>query len=99
MGYYLKSTGSRLMGLHGKAEDLIKDCGAVRIPRPDSFDKVNLGAALICVVNNGPFEAAALVYSEEEFGSFTLPDDHRPKVWLKMDKKTAHELAKYKAKN
>lgn len=96
MGYYLKSTGSRLMGLHGKAEDLIKDCGAVRIHRPDSFDRVDPGAALICVMDNGLFEAAALVYNEREFEEFTRPDDHRPKVWLKMDKKTAHELAKYK---
>ena len=96
MGYYLKSTGSRLMGLHGKAEDLIKDCGAVRIPRPDSFEKVNPDAALICVVNNGPFEAAALIYNAEEFHAFTLPDDCRPKVWLKMDKKMAYELAGYK---
>lgn len=95
MGYYLNSTGASGLPALGKADCLIADCKAVRIPRPVNFPDLP-GLALICVISNGPFEAAALVYSVEEFKEFSRPDDHRQKVWLTMDRKAAHELARYK---
>ena len=49
----------------------------------------------ICVVNNGPFEVAALCYSNEEFKCFSNPHDLRPKKWYLMDRAKAFELAGY----
>ena len=37
---------------------------------------------LICVVSNGPFDAAGYCFSEEEFNAFNRPSDGRPRVWL-----------------
>jgi len=36
----------------------------------------------VCVVDNGLFEAAAVVDSERDLHDFSLPDDKRPKAWL-----------------
>lgn len=38
--------------------------------------------AIVCVVDNGPFEAAAYCYSVNEFNAFNRPEDRRPKKWI-----------------
>lgn len=38
--------------------------------------------AIVCVVDNGPFEAAGYCYSLDEFKEFSSPGDHRPKTWI-----------------
>ena len=35
----------------------------------------------ICLVNNGPFTAAAIAYKQSEITAFTDPDDCRPKKY------------------
>ena len=37
---------------------------------------------LVCVVDNGPFAAAAWCYNEQEFKNFTHPSDNRSKTWM-----------------
>lgn len=75
MGYYINSTskGVRLPA-KGKANQLIFD-GAKRV-------KNEFQENLVCVVDNGPFEAAAYAFSEDEFNAFNDPDDNRNKEWL-----------------
>jgi len=91
MGYYIQ-TG----GVHGKAEEICKrNEEAFVIPQPTSFSKVPASMGLICVVDNGPFEAAAFCYSEREFETFTQSDG-RYKVWLLMDRAKAEKLSGYK---
>lgn len=62
--------------------------------QPEKFN-VPKDKMLICVVNNGMFDAAALVYNEREYKGFTLPSDRdpRPKTWLLMDRSTALKAA------
>ena len=48
---------------------------------------------IICVVDNGPFEAAALIHNMGELAAFSRPDDDRPRVWLLMDRAQADRLA------
>jgi hypothetical protein len=91
MGYYIQTKGH-----HNKAEQICLDNKeASIIPQPLLFDEVASGMALICVVDNGPFEAAAYCYSEKEFEAFTEPDGRRKK-WLVMDKAKAEKLSGYK---
>lgn len=51
--------------------------------------------AIICIVNNGAFEAAAYCYSRAEFEAFSYPTDVRKKCWLYMDKAIAQKLSGY----
>ncbi len=74
MGYYIEVDEPK-----NKAQQLVDLHGAVILTRqPDSFENVPDGMALICVVDNGPFEAAALCYSAQEFAEFAAPDDVGP---------------------
>lgn len=41
--------------------------------------------SLICLVDNGPFTAAAVVYDQREWDEFNRPDDPRPKRWFVVD--------------
>ena len=71
MGYYIE-----VPSLKGKAEQIRKILGGeVLEKRPKSFADVPQGKALICVVDNGQFEAAAFCYSEREFREFAASDN------------------------
>lgn len=91
MGTYLNHTGKRPLRALGKAADLTLDTGATRVA-PPVFPPAD-GKTLICVVSNGPFEAAAVCDTEREFRAFREPDG-RYKVWLEMDSATVAELTK-----
>jgi len=76
MGYYINSN---LKGKEtppsGKVDFLVND-GAMIIPEPNKWKE-----GIVCVVDNGPFEAAAYAYSEGEMEEFKI-NDGRPKTWL-----------------
>ena len=75
MGYYINTDSSgRLLSRKDSAGALILDGAKLTDP---SF-KENL----ICVVDNGMFEAAAFIFSEKEFHDFNDPADRRRKWWL-----------------
>ena len=77
MGYYINhnSNGVSLPACD-KADYLILDGGA-EISKPKQWVP-----NLVCVVENGMFDAAGYVYSEDELRAFTNPYDHRPKRWI-----------------
>ncbi|KKM96696.1 hypothetical protein LCGC14_1175660 [marine sediment metagenome] len=89
MGFYIQAPMNTMKaewiaGVHGDAQ---------LIPQPENFSDIPEGKFLIIVVNNGPFEAAAVAYSELEFNEFTNnPTDDRPKKFLLLSKKTTFEL-------
>ena len=86
MGYYIEGPRfDKVVYLEG--------LGAVRVVLP-KFPAPE-GEALICIVHNPGFDAAALIYSESEFDAFSDPEDIRPKSWLHLDKAEAHRLAGY----
>lgn len=94
MGYYIK-TGSSL----NKAEWLIINEGAMELNFvPESLKELPAGPelnGLVCVVNNGQFEAAAFVYDDYELRRFANPSDYRLKRWLVMPSERAKELSGY----
>ena len=90
MGYYiqvpvLKDKANWLVGLYDDVELVI--AGA-----PKTFDDIPEGKFLVCAVSNGPFEAAAVLYSRAEFDEFTQEDDQRPKVFLLLSKERTFDL-------
>lgn len=91
MGYYIEVPRPK-----GKAQQLADLHGATILPqRPEAFEDVPDNLAIICVVDNGPFEAAAFCYCREEFVDFADTDhgDRRPRQWVLMDKALARQLA------
>ena len=89
MGRYIH-TGAVVTG---KANAIIEQHGAEEISQPKSWSDIPEGKALVCVVENGFFDAAAYAYSPDEFIEFTRPDDRRRKRWLLLNKDLCERLA------
>ena len=90
MGYYIEVPNNK-----GKAQQIIKLHGGRIIPAPVPLDTLSDNEAIICVVDNGPFEAAGFAYSEKELDEFSRPDG-RPRTWVIMDRAKACELTGFK---
>jgi hypothetical protein len=95
MGYYIETNGVK-----NKAEFIVKNYGGIRVTRPSNFNQIASDEALITVVDNGMFEAAALIYDEGEFDAFVNDfSDPRRHEFVLMNKQKAYELAGYKPRN
>lgn len=91
MGYYIETPMNT-----NKAEWLIGTHGAKAITPNEARQAHADGKGVVCVVNNGHFEAVAFIYSEQELSDF-MPSasDHRPRRWLVMDLDVAKKLSGY----
>lgn len=70
-----------------KARQLVELHEAIQTLPPEEFSDVPADKFLICVVENGYFDAAAVAYSESEFKAFLPTErDDRPRTWLLMDR-------------
>lgn len=88
MGYYIETPSN-----HGKADWLIKEHGAVEVLFPVPFWSTNdRDEVTVCVVDNGPFEAAAIACDEKELERFKREPDPRPKRWLILPRAKVLEL-------
>jgi hypothetical protein len=93
MGYYIEVPQNK-----GKAQQLVELHGARILDKKPSFNEVAADKAIICVMDNGPWEAAAYAYNERELERFAEPDSvgpQRPRVWLIMDRTLTHKLTGY----
>jgi hypothetical protein len=76
MGYYInENSNGEEIPAKGKVRFLVTD-GAMVIPEPEEWKE-----GIVCIVDNGPFEAAAYAYSASELEEFKY-DDGREKTWL-----------------
>lgn len=91
MGYYIQTDAP-----HGKAEFLVREHNAEVLPYVPAWNEVDASKAIICVVDNGLFEAAGFAYSANELAAFNRPSDMRLKTWLLMDRDKAKELTGYR---
>jgi len=90
MGFYIEGPAK------GKAPFIRSEYDAEFINEPEYFKDIPDDKALICVINNGPFEAAGFAFDDREFRGFSAPGDPRPKQWMMMDRKKAEELTGFK---
>lgn len=51
---------------------------------PTSTKQAGEDTLVVCLVDNGPFTAAAIAYNEHELDLFVRPD-HRPKRWFSVE--------------
>lgn len=92
MGYYIQTSQPC-----GKAAEICEKHGGIPIPHaPLHFEDIPEGKALICVVDNGPFEAAGFCYDNPEFLAFTDINDYRYKEYLLLDRSVAEKLTGYR---
>lgn len=70
MGYYINVPEGKEVFLHKHGQK-------VDAPATNVVD----GKVAVCLVDNGPFTAAAIAYSQEELEYFKKPDP-RPKEWF-----------------
>lgn len=94
MGYYLETPRMK-----DKARQLEKIYGARKVSMEEALDAMYAGtAAVICVVRNAEFDAAAFCHSLSEFRRFNYVSDDRPRTWLIIDDKAlVEDLSGYTA--
>jgi len=99
----LRNVGAYKMGIYlqgldnlNKALQLIDKHGAVKCTLP-SWTAIPEDKILICVVENGPFDAALVVADTDEymyvFEAIKDYEDTRRRTFLLMDKNKAREMA------
>lgn len=86
MGYYIDGPTK------GKAKHIRENHNAELVFHLVPPSQLPPGKALICVVDNGFFEAAAYCYDDKEYEAFHDKHDVRPKTWLTMDSELARAL-------
>lgn len=79
MGRYIQTDAAK-----NKAEIICEQFNGelVSVERAEQLMSDLESVAVVCVVDNGPFEAAAYCYSLDEFHAFSRPEDNRPKKWI-----------------
>ena len=92
MGYYIQFDTAQ-----GKADKIVELYGGQKVTLAEAKQNIgNSSIAVIIVVDNGPFEAAAFAFDSDEFNAFTRADDYRPKQFVLMNRNKAKELTNYK---
>lgn len=90
MGFYIQGPTK------GKAQFIVENySGILSIKEQAEKMLSEMSKAVIVVVDNGPFEAAAFAYSREEFHAFHSPNDYRLKKYVIMDRAKACELTRF----
>ena len=86
MGFYIEGP------LKDKEVFMHHEYGAESCVCPKSYSDIPKGKALICIIDNGPFEAAGFCFDEEEFEEFIAPDP-RPRSYVLINRTKAEELS------
>ena len=93
MSRYINAIGNIPLLPKGKAEAILNITESKEITQPKSLQDIETTQGLVCVVDNGLFEAAAFIYNNEEFSAFTLLNDMRKKRWIVISKEVAELIA------
>jgi hypothetical protein len=58
----------------------------VLLQAPPPWSAVPQQCLPVCLVDNGPFTAAAIAYDAAELAEFANPRDQRPKLWFLVNR-------------
>ena len=83
MGYYINPPGGET-----KEQWLQNHATRQFLPgeAPSSYPPAENDQTYVCLVNNGPFTAAGVIYSSREFNDWSDPEDRRPRLWFTVKK-------------
>lgn len=84
MGYYINPTGG-----------MTKEAWLMGYGRPlkqTPMKHIEGESMAVCLVNNGPFTAAAICYSQHELEAFANSRDRRRKQWFMVPKEFLAEF-------
>lgn len=83
MGKYLNSLPTGHLPIKGKAEALLALENVTLLNEaPSSVDDIPENRKIVCIVDNGMFEAAALMYNQPELEHFK--GQSNPKKWIQV---------------
>ena len=85
MGYYIETKENL-----NKAQQLLAEHPEIKEVTQPVYDPTHK-KIIVCVVQNGWFDAAAVCFSESELHAFAEPDG-RPKRWLELPRELAIKL-------
>lgn len=77
MGLYIEVPHSKSKA----AQILTLSPEAKMVSDPPEWEDIPEGMMVVCVVDNGPFEAAHVSYTKREYSRVLHPDS-RPRTWL-----------------
>jgi hypothetical protein len=80
MGYYINPLSGT------KEEFLEREATPFTMSKEVRYADIEPDKALVCLMNNGPFTAAGIVYRQRELEEMTLPTDLRPKKWFTISR-------------
>jgi hypothetical protein len=89
MGLYLEPQIDRRLWLVQNGELVTRGHGRSKIDYKEDIPKDKV---LVCLIDNGHFQAAGVAYDEREFKAFDNPDG-RMKRWYLVDTETAKAVA------
>lgn len=87
MGFYIEVPENR-----NKAEQLKKLYHAQMVLRPASVAEIPKDKILVCVVQNGPFDAIGIVFDQRELEDFSETRTGRPRTWMLLDRELVLKL-------
>lgn len=90
MGFYIEVPENK-----GKAQQIVELHGGRIVHYAPTFDDIAASDAIICVIDSGPFEAAAFCYNQDELEYMRTGLRGRPATWVIMDRMKACELTGY----
>lgn len=94
MGYYVETPMN-----WGKARYIAETWGGEIVSEEVAAVSVKVSTlGVICVVDNGPFEAAGFAYDEGQFERMRdrSRGDNRPRQWVVLERVVAEEISGYK---
>lgn len=83
MGYYVNPEGKFKSG--EKEKWLFANGRAVPDGDLPAWEEISKDKAMVCLINNGVFTAAAIAFKESEYHVFLTPDG-RPRIWFSVDR-------------
>ena len=86
MGFYLNPEDC-------SKEQYLEEKGELLSEKVPNWNEIPKGKVVICLVDNGPFTAAAIMYSEGEFDVWKSPSDERPMEWYLLSEEDAKAVS------
>ena len=85
------------MGCYINPKDMTKEAWLYKFAKPTLGPMpITESEVPVCLVDNGPFTAAAVAYDRREADAFNLPSDRRPKFWYSATRADLYEVSDLK---